>query len=106
MSMDYCTNNRNRVTHPKARRVLMNFMQCGGWTCHFLEEDARTTIGMPNNPPAKAHYYNTTPERILELHRRYAPQSETIENVEHDLSTGRGSIWLDLPEESYQALRR
>ncbi|MEG9430734.1 hypothetical protein [Terriglobus sp. ADX1] len=107
MSMDYCTNNRNRVTHPKARRVLMNFMLCNGWSCHFLEADARTGIGTPNKPPSKARYYNTTPERILELRERYGlPRVPEKNDVEHNLSIGRGSVWLDLPEEEYQKLRR
>lgn len=105
--MDYCTNNRNRVTHPKSRRVLMNFMLRDGWSCHFLEADARTPIAKPNTPPGRAHYYTTNPERILELRERYGlPRDPGTNDVEHGISIGRGSIWLDLPEEKYQALRR
>jgi len=84
-----------RATH---HRVLMNFMvRPGGWHISFLEKDCRTVL------PLKLTFANEG--KIRAMHDRCGSQLlEDKQALEHGLNTGRGSCWLSLNEEQYQAL--
>jgi len=84
-----------RATH---HRVLMNFMvRPGGWHISFLEKDCRTVL------PLKLTFANEG--KIRAMHDRCGSQLlEDKQALEHGLNTGRGSCWLSLTEQQYQAL--
>jgi hypothetical protein len=79
-------------------RVLMNFMvRPGGWHISFLEKDCRTVL------PLKLTFAKE--DKIRSMHDQCgSPLLEDKQALEHGLSTGRGSCWLSLTDEQYQAL--
>jgi hypothetical protein len=79
-------------------RVLMNFMvRPGGWHISFLEKDCQTVL------PLKLTFANE--DKIRAMHDRCGSQLlEDKQALEHGLNTGRGSCWLSLTEQQYQAL--
>jgi hypothetical protein len=80
-------------------RVLMNFMaRPGGWHISFLEKDCRTVL------PLKLTFAKE--DKIRTMHDRCGSQLlEDKQAMEHGLDAGRGSCWLNLTAEQYQALK-
>ncbi|MGA2167810.1 MAG: hypothetical protein ABSG62_06320 [Terracidiphilus sp.] len=79
-------------------RVLMNFMaRPGGWHISFLEKDCRTVL------PLKLTFAKE--DKIRAMHDRCGSQlQEDRQALEHGLNRRRGSCWLSLTAEQYQAL--
>jgi hypothetical protein len=79
-------------------RVLMNFMvRPGEWHISFPERDCRTVL------PLKFTFANE--DKLHAMHDRCGSQLlEDKQALEHGLNTGRGSCWLSLNEQQYQAL--
>jgi hypothetical protein len=82
------------------RKVYMHFMLANGWYCQFLEQDLKTPAGKPLTL--------SSPEKILEMARRGGAEMklEDIQAIEYGISTGRGSLWLNLTQEQYKRLKR
>ena len=80
-------------------RVLMNFMaRPGGWHISFLEKDCRTVL------PLKLTFAKE--DKIRTMHDRCGSRLlEDKQALEHGLDAGRGSCWLNLTAEQYQALK-
>ena len=78
----------------------MHFMLANGWYCQFLEQDLKTTAGRPLTL--------SSPEKVLEMARRggAAMKLEDIQAIEYGISTGRGSVWLNLTPEQYRRLKQ
>jgi hypothetical protein len=75
-------------------------MLANGWYCQFLEQDLKT--------PAGKSRVLSSPEKIIELARRGGSDMklEDIQAIEYGITTGRGSIWLNLTPEQYRRLKR
>lgn len=80
------------------RRVYLHFMWRAGWYCQFLEEDLKTPI------PRKLVLKDSA--KLLELAERggYVLNLESRQAIEHAISNGRGSVWLELTPHQYAKL--
>jgi hypothetical protein len=78
----------------------MHFMRTNGWYCQFLEEDLKTPM------PLKLELDDA--EKIKELAKRGGASMilEDRQAIDHGIETGRGSVWLNLPQEQYEKLKR
>jgi hypothetical protein len=79
-------------------RVYMSFMHRGGWYCQFLEADLKT--------PLRRRLAFKDRAKLYELAERggYRMTLEGRQVIEHAIETGRGGIWLELSEETAQAI--
>lgn len=75
-------------------------MRADGWFCQFLEEDLKTSL------PRKVRLDDSA--KIIEMAERggAAMRLEDRQALEYGISTGRGSVWLNLTPEQYQKLKR
>ena len=77
----------------------MHFMLREGWHCQFLEADLKTPL------PRKLNL--KTPDDIRGMIERVgtAMTTEECQGFEYAITTGRGSVWLNLTEEQYRKLK-
>jgi hypothetical protein len=80
------------------RRVYLHFMWRAGWYCQFLEDDLKTPIPRKVVLPDSA--------KLLELVERggYVLNLENRQALEHAITNGRGSVWLELTADQYAKL--
>jgi len=76
----------------------MHFILREGWHCQFLEADLKTPIPRELNL--------SDPSKIMEMAERGgAPMKlEDKQAIEYGISTGQGSVWLELTENQYAKL--
>ncbi len=76
----------------------MYFMCAGGWSVQFLELDLKTSVG-------RIRRFSSI-HKVRELIARTPTQlsAEARAKLEHDISNGRGGIYLDLTREQYGKL--
>ena len=81
-------------------RVLMSFMdRPGGWHVAFLEADCQTSL------PVKLTFQSA--EKIRIMQQRFGSSLlEDRQALDHGLSIGRGSVWLNLNAEQYERLKQ
>jgi hypothetical protein len=80
-----------------SHRIYMTSFVRSGWNVAFLEADCRTSL------PRKYTFSN--PEKIREIAQRGQATPELLEDLENDITNGRGGCWLELTPEQYAALR-
>jgi hypothetical protein len=81
-------------------KVLMQFMLAkDGWTVSFLEEDCKTSLAR--------HFIFQSELKILDLARHGDAEFNLAgrQAIEHGISMGRGSVWLNLTRDQYAKLR-
>ncbi len=80
-------------------RVYMYFMLARSWSVQFLEMDLKTSVG-------RIRRFSSI-HNVRELIARTPTQlsAEAQAKLEHDISNGRGGIYLDLTPEQYNGLR-
>jgi hypothetical protein len=77
-------------------RLLMNFEDCHGWTCHFIESDCRTPvvryIDFPSFVALRAFDLRCNPEDVTDF--------------DHCIRAwGKGSAWVNLTNEQYSKMK-
>jgi hypothetical protein len=84
---------------PPTRRVYMHFMHGKDWYCQFLEADLKTSL------PRKVRFQDK--DQLIAFARRGGCDRNLVvqQPFEHDLSIGRGGIWLELTEAQYRRLK-
>jgi hypothetical protein len=78
-------------------RLLMNFQNSRGWTCHFIEADCKTPV---------SGFIDFT---SLESLRTFLLSCNPEDVAHFDLcisAWGKGSAWVNVTEEQYDKLRR
>ena len=81
------------------RRVYMYFMCAGGWSIQFLELDLKTSVRRIR----KFSSVNAVREPTARTPTQLSAEAQA--KLEHDISNGRGGIYLDLTREQYKGLR-
>jgi len=81
-------------------RVLMNYQHYKTFTCHFVQEDARSTIGHRTR-----NFDFGTLDDLDAFFQRCNPEeaSELRNNMQR---WGRGSAWCNLTDEQYARLEQ
>ena len=77
----------------------MQFMLAkAGWSVSFLEEDCKTSL--------PRHFVFQSELKILDLARHGGAAFDLADRqaIEHGISMGRGSVWLELTREQYGKL--
>ena len=90
---------RYRARCAPLHRVLMQFMLAkAGWSVSFLEEDCKTSL--------PRHFVFQSELKILDLARHGGASFDLADRqaIEHGISMGRGSVWLELTREQYGKL--
>lgn len=85
-------------TPTKTHRIFMSFiLHEGSWRCLFWEEDLKAHI------PRVVTFRE--PAKIRETATRGHCDHEACQALDLAIESGRGSVWLNLSEEQYLALR-
>jgi|GEM_PF-3325376 len=78
-------------------RVLMNFQNFNGWTCHFIEDDCKTLIGQ-----RMKNYHFPTLDALRSFVQRCNADSTTLAKFDECITQwGKGSVFLNLTHEQY-----
>jgi hypothetical protein len=81
-------------------RVLMNYQFYKTYTCHFVQGDARSTIG-----PRTRFFDFATLDKLDVFFQRCHPENPVV--LRRDMRRwGRGSAWCNLTDEQYARLEQ